>query len=316
MLVHVIITILSETFSTQQYQNTDGRDYASNRSAANERDSPTQNNSRSRYTLQERFPQARSGNAESSYPPAAQRYERNTEREPVSYPRPRSEFSSRQDKQPAREMPPYGSPQSRGTFEPRDPVPSRDMRSIRDAVVSRNLSSLRELLPSRDDSSHSRDTLPPRDRSSHEYISRDASYNLPPRDGPPRDVPRSRDNVPPRDMLPARGIPPRLDRSARDSSFMREMDGPRGREPGPYHQVSPSRYQSSPGSSREALDRARFERSLTAAHDSRNDYPGYGMKSDNRFGRDLPTRESAMGTIRGPPPRYLMEGPLNKRPRY
>ncbi|CAB4012734.1 Hypothetical predicted protein, partial [Paramuricea clavata] len=356
-----------------QYQSTDGRDYASKRSPANERGSPVpQSNLRSRYTLPERLPQAR-GNGEANNT-SLPRYERQPERELISYPRPRSDLPPRQDPPSARDLnPPYGTSQSRGPIEPRDS--QRDMRSIRDAVVTRNLASLRDILPPRDDSPIPRDTLPPRDRSPRDYLQRDlpprdvsprnlpprdvsprnlpprdvsprnlpprdvsprnlpprdvsprnlpprdvSPRNLPPRDFPPRDVPRTRDSfpphdLPPRDMLPPRGVPLRDDRSVHDP-YMREMDIPREREPAPYNN-SPSRYQSSPAPTREVLDRARFERAMAGARDSRSDYPAYGREPEPRYGRDLPSRESAMGTIRGPPARYPMDGPQNKRPRY
>ena len=297
---------------------------------------------RSRYTLPERLPQAR-GNGEANNT-SLPRYERQPERELISYPRPRSDLPPRQDPPSARDLnPPYGTSQSRGPIEPRDS--QRDMRSIRDAVVTRNLASLRDLLPPRDDSPIPRDTLPPRDRSPRDYLQRDlpprdvsprnlpprdvsprnlpprdvSPRNLPPRDVPPRDVPRTRDSfpprgLPPRDMLPPRGVPLRDDRSVRDP-YMREMDIPLEREPAPYNN-SPSRYQSSPASTREVLDRARFERAMAGVRDSRSDYPAYGREPEPRYGRDLPSRESAMGTIRGPPARYPMDGPQNKRPRY
>jgi hypothetical protein len=65
------------------------------------------------------------------------------------------------------------------------------------------------------------------------------------------------------------------------------------------------------------LDRARFDRAMGGARDSRNDYPAYGRDQEPNYGRDLPNRESAMGTIRGTPgARYPLEGPQSKRPRY
>ncbi len=321
----MFIIMLSKTFSTQQYESTDDRDYASKRSPANEKGSPApQSNLRSRYTLPERLPQAR-GEAINTSP----RYERQPERELISYPRPRSDLP-RQDPQSARDTnPPYGSSPSRGPIEPRDS--QRDVRSIRDTVMTRGLASLRDILPPRDDSPISRDTLPPRDRSPRDYRQHDlpprdvSPRNLPQRDAHPRDMPRARDSfpprdglpprdLPPRDMLPPRSMPPRDNRSTRDP-YMREMEMPREREPVPYN-GSPSRYQSSPAPSRELLDRARFERAMTGARDSRSDYPAYGREPEPRYGRDLPSRESAMGTIRGSPARYPLEGPQSKRPRY
>lgn len=295
------------------------------------------------YTLPERLPHAR-GNDE----PA--RYDRQPERELITYPRPRSDLHLRQDAPPARDMKaPYDTFQSRSPVESRDS--HREMRSTRDAVPPRNVASLRDILPPRDNSPNSRDTLLPRDRSSRDHLQRDlpprdvSSRNLPPHDISPRNLPRrdasprnlpprdasprnlpprdaSPRNLPPRDfprdvssrdLFPPRGMPPRDDRSARDP-YMRELDNQR--EPFPYDN-SPSHYQSSPLSSREALDRARFERSMgTGAHDSRGDYPAYRGEPEPRYGRDLPSRESALGTIRGSPARYPMEGPQSKRPRY
>lgn len=339
----MFITILYKTFSTQQYQSTDGRNYESKRSPVPERESPAaQSSLRSRYTLPERLPHAR-GNGEPTHA-SSPRYERQQERELISYPRPRSDFPPRNDPPSARDInPSYGTPPSRGPIEPRDS--QRDMRSGRDPIGTRNLASLRDILPPRDDSPSSRDALLPRDRSPRDYLPRDlpprdvSPRSVPPRDIPPRDLPRQRDSfpprdslpqrdfpprdlpprdlpprdLPPRDMLPPRGLPPRDDRSGRDP-YMREIEIPREREPMHYND-SPSRYQSSTPS-REALDRARFERAITGARDNRNDYPAYGIEPEPRYGRDLPSRESAMGTIRGPPSRYPLEGPQSKRPRY
>ena len=319
--LHMFITISSETFSTQPYHMTDGRDYASKRSPANERENPSpQSNLRSRYTLPERLPQSR-GNGETSHTPSP-RYETQPERELISYPRPRSELTPRQNFPSARNAnPAYGSPQSRGPIESRDS--QQDMRSIRDPGMTRNLSSLRDILPPRNDSPSSRDTFPPRDRSPRDYLQRDfpprdvSPRNPPPRDVPPRDMPRTRDDLPPRDMLLSRGLPPRDDRSARDP-YMHDLEIPREREP--MHYDSPSRYQSSPAS-RDVMDNDRYDSfgardSRSGARDSRSDYPAYGREPEPRYGRDYPSRESAMGNARGPPARYPLEGPQSKRPRY
>ena len=341
----MLITILCKTFSIQQYQSTDGRNYESKRSPAPERESPAaQNSLRSRYTLPERLPHAR-GDGEPVHA-SSPRYERQQERELISYPRPRADFPPRNDPPPSvRDInPPYGSPQSRGQIEPRDSP--RDMRSGREPIGTRSLASLRDLLPPRVDSPGSRDPLLARDRSPRDYLQRDlpprdvSPRSMPPRDAPPRDMPKQRDSFPPRDfqprdmlpprdvsprdmlpprdvsprdMLPPRGLPARDDRSGR-RPYMNEMENPRDREPMHYND-SPSRYQSSTPS-REALDRARFERAITGGRDGRSDYPAHGREPEPRYGRELPSRESAMGTVRGPPTRYPLEGPQNKRPRY
>lgn len=299
-LLCIYVTILSKTFSTQPYQTTDGRDYASNRSHASIRESPVpQSSLRSRYSLPERLPQVH-GNGDPSSTPSS-RYERKPEREVPSYTR--SDLPPRQDN-PSRDVNPYDS--SRSTY------------SIRDAVATRNLTSLRDILPPREDSPISRDTYPPRDVSSRDYLgkdlpARDASpRKLPSRDISPREMPRARDSfqtrdlsqrdLPQHDILPPRSMSSRDDMSARDS-YVRQIEMSRERETAAYSD-SPSRYQSTV-SPRDSLDRARFERAIAGA---RSDYP--------RYARELPSRESAMGTIRGAPAHYPIEGPQSKRPRY